>query len=74
MTRKRFVKRLMSYGCSRNDALRAASLCDGKLSHDILYWALIEEFVRARRAQMQRAVLYGDEIKQAFGMSGGVHG
>lgn len=74
MTRKRFVKRLMSCGCSRNDAQRAANLCDGKLSYDLLYWDLIEEFVRARMAQMQRAVLYGDEIKQCFGISGGVHG
>ena len=50
MTRKRFLKLLMSTGCSRNDALRAASQCDGRLSYDILYWDLIEEFVRACRA------------------------
>lgn len=66
MTRKRFVKRLMSCGFSRNAAARAASLCDGRLSYDILYWDLIEDFVRVRMEQMQRYILYG--------MSGGAHG
>ena len=44
MTRKRMIKLLMSVGCDRNNAARAAALADGSLSHAVLYYDLCEEF------------------------------
>ena len=46
MTRKRMIKLLMSVGCDRNYAARAAALADGRLSHAVLYYDLCEEFAR----------------------------
>ena len=46
MTRKRMIKLLMSVGCDRNNAARAAALADGSLSHAVLYYDLCEEFAR----------------------------
>lgn len=74
MTRKRMIKLLMSVGCARNDAARAAALADGSLSHAVLYYDLCEEFVRALREAQRELILYGDHPGEPAGMVGSVYG
>lgn len=68
MTRKRMIKLLMSVGCDRNDAVKAANLCDGRISHAVLYCDLCEEFCRARRALQRQFAIEGDLTGEVAGM------
>lgn len=74
MTRKRMIKLLMSVGCGRNNAARAATLADGSLSHAVLYYALCEEFARARYELLRRYIIEGDMTGAVAGMVGSVYG
>ena len=73
MTRKRMIKLLMSVGCDRNDAVKAANLCDGRISHAVLYYDLREEFARVLRALRKRAIIEGDMTGAVAGMVGSVY-
>lgn len=52
MKKKRMIKLLMSLGCDRNDAARAATLADGNLPHTVVYYDLLEEFIRTYYEQL----------------------
>lgn len=73
MTKKRMIKLLMSVGCDRNYAARAAALADGSLSHAVLYYDLCEEFARALRALRRRAIIEDDMTGEVAGMVGSVY-
>ena len=73
MTRKRMIKLLMSFGCDRNYAVKAANLCDGRISHAVLYYDLCYEFTRALRALRKRAIIEGDMTGAVAGMVGSVY-
>lgn len=53
MKRKRMVKLLMAMGCDRNDAVRAADMCDGNNSH-------IRALLRLIRSCCD--MMYGEEV------------
>lgn len=74
MTRKRMIKLLMSVGCDRNYAVKAANLCDGRISHAVLYYDLCEEFARALRALRRQLIIEGDMTGAVAGMVGSVYG
>lgn len=74
MTRKRMIKLLMSFGCDRNYAVKAANLCDGRISHAVLYYDLCEAFARALREAQRELILYGDHPGEPAGMVGSVYG
>ena len=67
MTRKRMIKLLMSVGCDRNYAARAAALADGSLSHAVLYYDLLCELRR-------QPIIEGDMTGAVAGMVGSVYG
>ena len=73
MTRKRMIKLLMSFGCDRNYAVKAANLCDGRISHAVLYYDLREEFARALRALRRQSIIEGDMTGAVAGMVGSVY-
>ncbi len=68
MKRKRMIKLLMSLGCDRNDAARAATLANGNLPHAVLYYDLLEEFIRAYYDQLDKTVVEGDMTGAVAGM------
>lgn len=70
MKRKRMIKLLMSLGCDRNDAARCATLADGNLPHAVLYYDLLEEFIRTYYGQMDKTVVEGDMTGAVSGMLG----
>jgi len=70
MKKKRMIKLLMSFGCDRNDAERAATLADGNLPHSVLYYDLCEEFVRTYRERLDKSVVEGDVTGAVSGMLG----
>lgn len=70
MKRKRMIKLLMSFGCDRNYAVKVANLCDGRISHAVLYYDLCEELVRALREAQRELILYGDHPGEPAGMVG----
>lgn len=74
MTRKRMIKLLMSFGCDRNDAARAAALADGSLSYDVLYYNLCEEFARVLCELRRQHIIEGDMTGAVAGMVGSVYG
>lgn len=74
MKRKRMIKLLMSVGCDRNDAVKAANLCDGRISHAVLYYDLLGEFIRAYYDQLDKTVVEGDMTGAVAGMVGSVYG
>lgn len=74
MKRKRMVKLLMSVGCDRNDAVKAANLCDGRISHAVLYYDLLEEFIRTYYEHLDKTVVEGDMTGEVAGMVGSVYG
>ena len=74
MKRKRMIKLLMSVGCDRNDAVKAANLCDGRISHAVLYYDLLGEFIRAYYDQLDKTVVEGDMTGEVAGMVGSVYG
>ena len=74
MTRKRMIKLLMSVGCNRNDAVKAANLCDGRISHAVLYYDLCEEFARALCELRRQPIIEGDMTGAVAGMVGSVYG
>ena len=73
MTRKRMIKLLMSVGCDRNDAVKAANLCDGRISHAVLYYDLREEFARALCELRRQHLIEGDMTGAVAGMVGSVY-
>lgn len=74
MKRKRMIKLLMSLGCDRNDAVKAANLCDGRISHAVLYYDLLEEFIRTYYEHLDKTVVEGDMTGAVAGMVGSVYG
>ena len=74
MKRKRMIKLLMSVGCDRNDAVKAANLCDGRISHAVLYYDLLGEFIRAYYEHLDKAIVEGDMTGAVAGMVGSVYG
>ena len=73
MTRKRMIKLLMSIGCDRNDAAYAATLADGSLSYDVLYYNLCEEFLQAFFELQRKFIIEGDHSGEPAGMVGNVY-
>ena len=73
MTRKRMIKLMMSFGCDRNYAVKAANLCDGRISHAVLYYDLCEEFARALYELRRRYIIEGDMTGAVSGMVGSVY-
>lgn len=74
MKRKRMIKLLMSVGCDRNDAVKAANLCDGRISHAVLYYDLLGEFIRAYYEHLDKTIVEGDMTGEVAGMVGSVYG
>lgn len=74
MKRKRMIKLLMSLGCDRNNAARVATLADGNLPHTVLYYDLLEEFIRAYYDQLDKTVVEGDMTGAVAGMVGSMYG
>lgn len=74
MKRKRMIKLLMAMGCDRNNAARAATLADGNLPHTVLYYDLLEEFIRTYYEQLENTVIEGDMTCAVAGMVGSVYG
>ena len=74
MTRKRMIKLLMSVGCERNDAVKAANLCDGRMSHAVLSYDLCEEFARVLCELRRQPIIEGDMTGAVAGMVGSVYG
>lgn len=74
MTRKRMIKLLMSVGCDRNDAAYAATLADGSLSYDVLYYNLCEEILQALFERQRRFIIEGDYTGAVAGMVGSMYG
>ena len=64
------IKLLMSLGCDRNDAARAATLADGNLPHTVVYYDLLEEFIRTYYEQLDKTVVEGDMTGAVSGMLG----
>lgn len=73
MTRKRMIKLLMSFGCERNYAVKAANLCDGRISHAVLYYDLCEELARALCELRRQYLIEGDMTGAVAGMVGSVY-
>lgn len=74
MKRKRMIKLLMSFGCNRNNATRCATLADGNLPHAVLYYDLLEEFIRTYYEHLDKTVVEGDMTGEVAGMVGSVYG
>lgn len=74
MKRRRMIKLLMSFGFDRNDAVRAADLCDGNTSHDEMLCALCEAFARVRYEMLRQYIIEGDSTDKPIGMSRVIHG
>ena len=74
MTRKRMIKLLMSVGCDRNYAVKAANLCDGRISHAVLYYNLCEELLQAFYELQRKFIIEGDHSGEPAGMVGSVYG
>lgn len=74
MKRKRIIKLLMSFGCDRNDTARYATLADGNLPHAVLYYDLLEEFIRTYYEHLNKTVVDGDKTGEIAGMVGSVYG
>lgn len=69
MKRKRMIKLMMAMGCDRNDAVRAADMCDGDSSHARVLLRLILYFRKAMREEMLREVLYGSGDSEPTGLA-----
>ena len=74
MTRKRMIKLLMGFYCNRNSAVRLANKCDGDLSHEAVFYHLLEEFYRDYLRELERFVIEGDITGAVAGMVGSVYG
>ena len=73
MKRKRMIKLMMAMGCDRNDAVRAADMCDGDSSHvRVLLW-LILDFRKAVRESMIQEALYGSGDGEPVGLAADAH-
>ena len=70
MKRKRMIKLLMSCGCDRNDAVKAAERCDGEISHEWMIRVLCWDFISAIRGAQKEYVLQGDVTGEVSGMLG----
>lgn len=72
--KKTTKEQMMSVGCDRNDAVKAANLCDGRISHAVLYYDLLEEFIRTYYDQLDKTVVEGDMTGAVAEMVGSVYG
>lgn len=70
MKRKRMIKLLMSLGCERNNAAWCATLVDGNLPHAVLYYDLLEEFIRIYYEHLDKTVVEGDMTGTVAGILG----
>lgn len=70
MKKKRMIKLLMSLGCDRNDAVKAAERCDGEISHEWMIHVLCWDFISALREAQKGYVLQGDMTGAVSGMLG----
>lgn len=68
------IKLLMSFGCDRNDAVKAANLCDGSTSHIRIMNRLCVEFLQDYYKQLEKIVIEGDVTGAVAGMVGSVYG
>lgn len=73
MTRKRMIKLLMGFYCNRNNAVRLANKCDGDLSHEAVFYHLLEEFYRDYLRELERFVIEGAMPGAVAGMVGSAH-
>lgn len=73
MTRKRMINLLMSVGCDRNSAAYAATLADGSLSYDVLYYNICEEFLQAFFELQRKFIIEGDHSGEPAGIVGSVY-
>lgn len=73
MTRKRMIKLLMSFGCDRNYAARAAALTDGSTSHEVLYYDLCKEFARVLFDLHRQLIIEGDMTGAVAGIVGSMY-
>lgn len=60
MERRRFIKRLMGLGVSRNDARRLADSCDGDMSHRDVLALVLTAWSDAICGEWPRALLPGE--------------
>ena len=73
MKRKRMIKLLMAMGCDRNDAVRAADMCDGNNSHIRVLLRLFLDFRKAVREAMIQEALYGSGDGEPVGLAADAH-
>lgn len=73
MKRKRMIKLLMGFYCNRNNAVRLANKCDGDLSHEAVFYHLLEEFYRDYLRELERFVIEGAMPSAVAGMVGSVY-
>lgn len=73
MKRKRMIKLLMAMGCDRNDAVRAADMCDGYSSHVRVLLRLILDFRKAVREAMIQEAFYGSGDGGPVGLAADAH-
>ena len=70
MKRKRMIKLLMSVGCDRDNAIKAANMCDGSISHAEMLRELCEEFVRVLHKMQRQYLIEGDMTGAVAGLIG----
>lgn len=69
MKRKRMIKLMMEMGCDRNDAVRAAGMCNGDNSHIRVLAGLIRRYRDALYREMLQQVLYGTRDGEPTGLA-----
>lgn len=74
MKRKRMIKLLMSIGFDRDDAIKAANMRDGSISHAEMLRELCEEFVRLVHEMQRQYIIEGDMTGAVAGLIGGADG
>lgn len=74
MKRKRMIKLLMSFGCDRDNAIKAANMCDGSISHAEMLRELCEEFGRLVHEMQRQYIIEGDITGAVAGLIGSADG
>lgn len=70
MKRKRMIKLLMSFGFSRNAAVRVAGMCNGSISHVQIMNRLCVEILQIYCKQLEKIAIEGDVTGEVSGMLG----
>lgn len=73
MKRKRMIKLMMAMGCDRNDAVRAADMCDGGNSHIRVLARLIRRYRDALYMEMLRQAICGTGDVEPTGLAADAH-